>query len=177
MGLQLIFVVETNKKCKSDWIYIKDTIDYFYEYDKAHVRFTPIYMDGKGNYKKKEAEVLRWITQYGSMTETNKSEVIYCFDCDDYDFKAEDLNFLQEAEKFCRDKGYHLVWFCKDIEGVYIGRKVPDNKKQSEATVFKEKKLVRNIDATKLSYTNYKANTSNIMKVLEPYLDKKSKKP
>ena len=23
MGLQLIFVVETNKKCNSDWIYIK----------------------------------------------------------------------------------------------------------------------------------------------------------
>lgn len=29
MSLQLIFVVETNKTCKSDWIYIKDTIDYF----------------------------------------------------------------------------------------------------------------------------------------------------
>lgn len=26
MGLQLVFVVETNKKCNSDWIYIKDTI-------------------------------------------------------------------------------------------------------------------------------------------------------
>lgn len=25
MGLQLIFVVETNDKCKSDWIYIKDS--------------------------------------------------------------------------------------------------------------------------------------------------------
>lgn len=25
MSLQLIFVVETNKTCKSDWIYIKDT--------------------------------------------------------------------------------------------------------------------------------------------------------
>ncbi len=24
MGLQLVFVVETNKKCNSDWIYIKD---------------------------------------------------------------------------------------------------------------------------------------------------------
>lgn len=173
MGLQLIFVVETNKKCKSDWIYIKDTIDHFYEYDKAHVRFTPIYMDGKGNYKKKEAEVLRWITQYGSMTESNQSEVIYCFDCDDYDFDVEDLNFLQEAEKFCRDKGYHFVWFCKDIEGVYIGRKVPDNKKQKEATIFKEKKLVRNVDAKKLSCTNYRTNTSNIMKVLEPYFDEK----
>ena len=29
MSLQLIFFVETNKTCKSDWIYIKDTIDYF----------------------------------------------------------------------------------------------------------------------------------------------------
>lgn len=26
MSLQLIFVVETNRKCNSDWIYIKDTI-------------------------------------------------------------------------------------------------------------------------------------------------------
>lgn len=29
MGLQLIFCVETNKKCKSDYIYIKSTIDRF----------------------------------------------------------------------------------------------------------------------------------------------------
>lgn len=29
MGLQLIFAVETNKKCNSDWIYIKDTIEHF----------------------------------------------------------------------------------------------------------------------------------------------------
>ncbi len=28
MGLQLIFAVESDKKSKSDWIYIKDTIDY-----------------------------------------------------------------------------------------------------------------------------------------------------
>ena len=31
MGPQLIFVVETNKKCNSDWIYIKDTVEHFYE--------------------------------------------------------------------------------------------------------------------------------------------------
>lgn len=27
MGFPFIFVVETNKKCNSDWIYIKDTIE------------------------------------------------------------------------------------------------------------------------------------------------------
>lgn len=33
MGLQLILVMETNRQCKSDWIYIKETIDHFYKYD------------------------------------------------------------------------------------------------------------------------------------------------
>ena len=51
MGLQLIFVVETNKKCKSDWIYIKDTIDKFYLYDMAHVKLSTVYLDGKTKYK------------------------------------------------------------------------------------------------------------------------------
>ena len=30
MGSQFIFVVETNKKCQSDWMYIKDTIEQVY---------------------------------------------------------------------------------------------------------------------------------------------------
>ena len=57
MSLQLIFVVETNKTCKSDWIYIKDTIDYFFEYDRTAIKLTPVYMDGKGKYKYKEKEI------------------------------------------------------------------------------------------------------------------------
>lgn len=170
MGLQLIFVVETNRKCKSDWIYIKDTIDYLYEYDKAHVKLTPIYMDGKGNYKKKEKAIAECIAQYGH---ENKSEVIYCFDCDDYDIKGEDLEFLGNAQNYCKSKGYHFVWFCKDIERVYIGKKVDDRKKQSEAVAFKEKKLITQVDIKGLSGTHYKADTSNIMNVLNQYLDRK----
>ena len=53
MSLQLIFVVETNKKCKSDWIYIKETIDYLYQYNQTKVKLSPVYMDGKGKFKKK----------------------------------------------------------------------------------------------------------------------------
>lgn len=48
MGIQLIFVVETNKKCNSDWIYIKDTIEYFYDYNRTEVKFSPVYMDEEG---------------------------------------------------------------------------------------------------------------------------------
>ena len=45
MGVQLIFVVEANKSCKSDWIYIKSTIDYFYEYNRTGLKLSPVYMD------------------------------------------------------------------------------------------------------------------------------------
>ena len=57
MSIQLIFVVETNKTCKSDWIYIKDTIDYFFEYDRTAIKLTPVYMYVKGKYKNKEKEI------------------------------------------------------------------------------------------------------------------------
>lgn len=64
MGLQLIFVVETNSKCKSDWIYIKDTIERFYQYNQTQVKFSPVYMDGKGKYDKKEKNISKLISQY-----------------------------------------------------------------------------------------------------------------
>lgn len=173
MGLQLVFVVETNKKCNSDWIYIKDTIEHFYVYDKAHVRFTPVYMDGRGNYEKKEKEISKWIKQYASMTRTNQTKVIYCFDCDDYDLKADDKAFLDKVEKYCQTKGYDFVWFCKDVECVYMGEKVANSDKKDKAVIFKEKKLITKVDEQKLSGASYKKDTSNIMNVLDKHLERK----
>lgn len=106
MGVQLIFVVEANKSCKSDWIYIKSTIDYFYEYNRTGLKLSPVYMDGKGNYKQKEKEVKSLISQYSKASKGNKSKVIYCFDCDEYDNKIEDLTFLKTVKKYCDDRGY-----------------------------------------------------------------------
>lgn len=173
MGLQLIFVVETNKKCKSDWIYIKDTIERFYQYNQTETKFSPVYMDGKGNYKKKEKEISELISQYAATSETNRSRVIYCFDCDNYDSKREDLEFLKSAQEYCNNQGYDFVWFCKDVERVYIGKKVDDGQKKSEAAVFKTKKLIANIDVSKLSASSYRADTSNIIHILDRYLTRK----
>ena len=60
MGVQLIFAVETNKKCNSDWIYIKDTVEHFYAYERTKLKLSVVYLDGKGNYssKKKQKEIL-----------------------------------------------------------------------------------------------------------------------
>ena len=99
MGLQLIFAVETNKKCNSDWIYIKDTIEHFYDYERTQVKFSVVYLDGKGNYgsRKKEKEINSLVSQYGSTCKANKSSVIYCFDCEEFDSLVEDRKFLEEA--------------------------------------------------------------------------------
>lgn len=171
MGLQLIFAVETNKKCNSDWIYIKDTIEYFYSYERTQVKFSVVYMDGKGNYnsKKKEKEIKSLTSQYSSTSNTNRSRVIYCFDCDDYDSKMDDLKFLEEAKKYCDEHEYDFVWFCKDVEQVYIGKKVDDSQKKKEAATFKAKKQINSIDSKKLLMKNYRNNTSNIMNVWDGY--------
>lgn len=173
MGLQLIFVVETNSKCKSDWIYIKDTIERFYQYNQTQVKFSPIYMDGKGKYDKKEKNILKLISQYASTSKTNQSKIIYCFDCDDYDSKSEDLEFLNHARQYCNARGADFVWFCKDIERVYLGKKVDQRQKKMESATFKAKKLIHNVDAKRLSAASYQANTSNIMRILDKYLTRK----
>lgn len=173
MGLQLIFVVETNKKCKSDWIYIKDTIDRFYQYDQAQIKFSPVYMDGKGNFKNKEKEISSLISQYAAGNKTNQTKVIFCFDCDDYDSKPEDAEFLVNAKRYCDEKEYDFIWFCKDIERVYLGKKVDDSRKKKESETFKAKKLIDAVDKSKLIVKTYRANTSNIMTVIDQYLSHK----
>ena len=173
MGLQLIFAVETNKKCKSDWIYIKDTIDHFYQYNQAQVKFSPVYMDGKGKYKNKEKEISSLISQYTAGNKTNQSKVIFCFDCDDYDSKPEDADFLENAKCYCKKKGYEFIWFCKDVERVYLGKKVNDIQKKKESEIFKAKNLICAVDESKLVLSNYRANTSNIMNVIDKYLSRK----
>lgn len=167
MGVQLIFVVETNKKCGSDWIYIKETIERFYTYERTQLKFTPIYMDGKGKYPKKEKDVESKVRQYRAMSKNNQSKVIYCFDCDEYDRKPEDEDFLKKARKFCEDRNYEFVWFCKDIENVYIGKRIDDSQKKKEAANFKFRKLIGGVTELNLSQSSYKIASSNILNILD----------
>lgn len=173
MGLQLIFVVETNNKCKSDWIYIKDTIEKFYQYNKAQVKFSTVYMNGKGNYKKREKDIKKLISQYSVTNKLNVSKVIFCFDCDDYDTKDTDAVFLSEAFQYCKEKGYKFVWFCKDVECVYIGQSVANSEKTKKATMFKQRKLIDKIDERQLNAVSYQKGRSNILNVLSECFDGK----
>lgn len=175
MGLQLIICVETNKKCNSDYIYIKSSIEQFYSVDHGNVKLSPVYLDGKGNYSSKK--ILKNINElsklYRVSSEHNKSVVLCCFDCDEYDSKPEDMVFLDGAKSFCDQNGYQFVWFCKDIEQVYLGKSVSDNSKKNEANTFLRKKRIKDVKIDKLKATRYQNGKSNLCVVLDDYLTRK----
>lgn len=173
MGLQLVFVVETKKQCKSDWMYIKETIEHFYGYERTQVKLTPVYMDGKGKYQKKKKEAESKVKQYSATSKANRSKVIYCFDCDEFDKKPEDLEFLNTAKCFCDKEGYEFVWFCKDVENVYLGKRIDDKQKKKEAENFKIKRLISKIDENNLSEEKYVTGKSNILRILDGYSELK----
>lgn len=175
MGLQLIICVETNKKSKTDRIYISQTIGRFYQLDQAHQKLSFVYMDGKGKYASSSVKrAINTLTkEYRATSSNNNSIVIYCFDCDDYDIKQEDNDFLKTAESYCKKNGFRFVWFCKDIEEVYLGRSIEDNSKSREATSFAAKGIIKQVDLERLKKSIYQKGCSNLCLILDEYLKKR----
>ena len=171
MGCQLLFCVETDKQCNSDWIYIKNFIDTYCTYDKAEIRFEKLYMGGKGKYNtpKFERMVQKKISDYKKITKGD-TVVIYCFDCDDYDIEPRDKDRIEAEEQYCRDKGFEFVWFCKDIERVFVGQKVPDDEKKKTAEEYSKKGLITTLKPEKMHGTKFKNGVSNLANVLERYM-------
>lgn len=104
-----------------------------------------------------------------------ESIIIYCIDCDDYDSKPEDMTFFNAVKQYCADQGYELVWFCKDIESVYLGSKIPKSRKKAESVSFRSKGQIRRVNRYKLLSTELSPNTSNIMRILDKYLTRKER--
>ena len=172
MGLQLIFCMETTAKNKSDQMYIWSTIDHFYQVDQAKVKLSPVFMEGKGNYASKRVEkrITDLKKQYAAASVNNKSVIIYCFDCDDYDHNAEDAGFLIKAEEYCDKNQYRFVWFCKDIEDVFLGERIANNQKKKRAESFFAQKSIGNVSLKQLKEKRYKPHRSNLGVVLDEYL-------
>ena len=174
MRLQLIFVVECDQKSKTDWIYIKETLDTFYSYDNYSVKLSEIYLSGKGNYNKKDTEIKKLISKFESTSSGDRrTAVIFCFDTDAYNNNPDAIKFISKAEEYCKERDYRFVWFCRDIEEVYYGYKVLKDEKVKVANRFKIDKKIENVNSKNLMGRSFKFKTSNIMTVLDDYLDRK----
>lgn len=175
MGLQLIICVESDAKSKSDFMYIRSLLNAYYIIDSSSIKLSPVYMGGRGNYasKKTTARIAEFTRKYNGAAKDNKTVVICCFDCDNYDKQIEDKAFLETAEQFCDDHGYFFVWFCRDVEDVFWKKHIPEHQKKTEAARFATGKHVRFIKKENLRKKTYRNQCSNICLVMDGLLEDK----
>lgn len=170
MAIQLILCVETNKKADIDWIYISEVIKYLYVVNNQ-IKISKVYMDSKSKYKSNR--VSKEIEKKTKAFIIGETKVIYCIDTDEYEKSIEHEKELDEISSFCNANGYDLIWFCHDVEDVFLGKKVSDSKKVQEAGAFRSKRGIEEIRLNKLSSSMKGAHTSNILCILDQYLTRK----
>lgn len=171
MAVQLILCVETNKSAATDITYIMEAL-YKYYVIGNDVKLSKVYMNSKSRYKSKD--VLKQIKEYTEMYTHGETRVIYCIDTDSYETDQYHSKELTDISNYCKEKGYDLVWFCHDIEEVFIGKKVSDSNKKSEAGKFRKNNMIDGIGEKKLSSDSFKSGTSNMLKVFNIHLNRKT---
>lgn len=173
MGLQLILCVESEKSAGTDNIYIKETINRFYEYGNEY-RFSFINMNGKSNYNSRKVKSA--IKQFKTDYKIGETVVIYCIDIDRVEVNPDHVRENKEIKQFILDNNYELIWFYHDVEEVYLGKTVEKSNKKKSAIEFKTKKGIDSLDSARLRASNYANGVSNILIVLDEYLQLKGKR-
>lgn len=168
MSKLIIFCVEADKKSQSDYVYIKTVIDKYYIDDKKTV-IRPVFLGSKSKYNDKSVAKEINTLRKGF----NNSEVIYFIDEDDASISSEVDQLNTKIEEYCKNNGYELVVFCRDIEEVFWGERIHDSEKVKKAEEFRRKKIIDSIDERKLSVTIKKKKCSNILRVLNEYLKRR----
>ncbi len=166
--MQILFCLETNQKADTDWVYIRETIQQFYT-DK-NVRLRPIYMGTKMNLlqKKTQKEIGNCVKAYAGET-----AVVVCTDTDHYDTNPSQRDDNERIEALCAERNYRHIWFCRDIEEVYIGECVAKKDKVARAAAFRRNHGIAGRSKASLSQTSYSYGTSNILNVLDNLLARK----
>ena len=170
MAIQLIFCVETNKKADTDSIYISELVNYFYELNNQ-IKINKVYMGTKSKYNSKE--VLKEIEKKTKAFVLGETKVIYCIDTDEYEKCIEHQTELNIIKQYCKENGYDMIWFCHDVEEVFLNKKISDSQKVQEAGAFRRKKGIQEIRLDYLTSSVMRVHTSNIMQVLDKYLARK----
>lgn len=165
---QVLLCLECNDKSRTDYVYVESTINRFY--NKNSVIYKPIFLGSKTKYnsKDKQKEIRERMRQCKGET-----RVIYFIDLDDYDVSYETKKLYDEIKEFCQRNGHDLVFFCKDVEDVYLGKTVDDDEKVKVATKFKKSKAIGNVDESKLNVNCYRKHCSNILNILDKYWERK----
>lgn len=164
--IQMIFIVETNEKTKSDNRYIKKLLDKIYDKTSNEIQYRFIEMGTKYQYNSHKVVSKR--DAFIKLNADGINHVIYCFDTDRIDNNATHNLELKEREDFCKRNNYEFVWSCYDIENVFLGHSVSDKDKEKESRNFFRKEFELTQKLKNCLSSNCMTNRhSNILLVLK----------
>jgi hypothetical protein len=165
----VIICVESDKKANTDPSYIDKAIKKFYVIDNT-VKLSYQYLGGKGNYNRKG--LLTEINKLRKTSHFETSHVVYCIDTDDLN----DQDAIREngkIEDFCKSKGFEFVWFCRDVEEVFLHKQIFDVNKVAEAKKFARDPCLSKATKDSLSAKTCTRYKSNLLQVLDKFMTKK----
>ena len=169
MSRQVLLCVEADSKSRSDYLYVESTIKHFYINDRKII-YRPIFLGSKTKYnakgKIKEIESRK-------RAFSGKTNVIYFIDVDDYDVSYDTQILFDNIKRYCSDNEYDFVFFCRDVEDVFLGRTVNDCEKVKCAEMFNRRKLIASLTDTNLCASGKHRHCSNILTVLDKYWTRK----
>ena len=159
---QYLFCLETKKSANTDWLYIKKVIDYLLEGKITNDKYKPLHMGGKGNYKDKSfvKEINKSKKEF-----SGESIVIYCIDLDNYAINYETKKFVDDVEEYCKQNDYRFVYFSRNIEEVFWGKQIVENKLKFAAKFSKDIEISKDL-LNRLNKETKAPKTSNIINVL-----------
>lgn len=164
----LVLCVETNKEAQTDTKYIDKTIRQFYVIDN-NIKIAYVYMGGKGNYDSKavKSQIKR---QYSGDFEEKR--VVYCIDIDNM-ADAEVIEQNNKIKAYCDGLNYDFVWFCRDVEEVYLHKRVDKSEKVNEAKKFSRLSDLGKATESSLFAGNTTQYKSNLLFVLDSFMIRK----
>lgn len=166
----VIICVETNERANTDPCYIDKVIRNYYRIDN-NIKLSYKYLNSKTKYQSKA--LLKEIFEDCKAVGVENSYVVYCIDTDNYNSNYEDKTKFNEIAEFCFQKNFSLVWFCKDIEDVFLHKKISDHEKKKIAIQFSKSKHTGLATENDLRATSVSNRKSNILTIFDSILIRK----
>ena len=170
--MQIVIVVEGKRSSDIDYQYIRSFVKTIYSKQDRRVKLNCIRLNSKTRLEANQKKIEEKRKSYAFMNKGEKQFVVCCLDTDAG--KTGDPEQNKRCEEFCRKNDYRLVWFHRDIEEVFLGKRVRDNQKTKEAKNFVSQGKVKALNlqffskveilSNNYGRTNLKAVLDEIMK-------------
>lgn len=166
---QIVFVVETTSKAKTDCRYISEIFSFYFNefYRSSSITRQFVYMGGKHswNSKRVQSEIKSHIK---SMPDC-RTFVLYSIDMDNFTTNSNDESLISSILKHCEERvDYHCILFNKNIEHVLLGKRVKDSQKVKEVGHFIRKHSIESVLEPSLRNKNpLSEKTSNVLCVFD----------